>query len=183
MTPPTIDAPPTSSSDPSRTPSSASTPHLWLGLHVHPGAAVAAGFVAGIVFLALEVVTAYLFGTGTPFGPAHVTLHGLIGAEELPQQLNPGLVLAGLFLHVLLSVLLAFPLALLIHPWRRSALVPVLGLLMGVVLYFINFNLFAFAMPLMATVRDVSMVVHYALFGLVTAWTYKRLSLRFSGSG
>lgn len=157
-------------------------PHLWLGLHVHPWAAVGAGLIAGTLFLFLEVTTAYIFGTGTPFGPAHVTLHGLIGSEELPQHLNPGLVLAGLFLHVSLSVLLAFPLALLIHPWRRSALVPVIGLLMGVVLYFLNFNLFAFAMPLMATVRDVSMLVHYAIFGLVTAWVYKRLSLRKSRS-
>jgi hypothetical protein len=54
---------------------------------------------------------------------------------------------------------------------------------MGVVLYFLNFNLFAFSMPLRATVRDVARVVHYAFPGLVIAWLYMHLLLRFFGSG
>lgn len=145
-----------------------------------PLAVTLAGLGAGALFLCLEVVTAYFFGTGTPFGPAHVTLHGLIGSQDVPQHLNPGLVLAGVFLHFSLSILLAFPLALMIHPWKTSTLVPVLGLLLGVVLYFLNFNLFSFAMPLLATVRDLSMLVHYMIFGLTTAWLYKRLALRFA---
>ena len=89
--------------------------HLWLGLHLSWKAVFRAGMAAGAIFLLLELITAFIFGSATPFGPAYVTLRGLAGAEEVPGHYNPGLVTAGLFVHFLLSILVTFPLALFIH--------------------------------------------------------------------
>lgn len=145
---------------------------LWLGLHLNGWAAVRAGLGAGTVFLVLELFTGFVFGTGTPFGPAYVTLHGLAGAENLPHQYDPGLVLAALFVHFLLSVLVTLPLAVFLHPWKKPYLVAAVGFVYGVALYFLNFVVFALALPLLAGARDVFMLADYAVFGVLAAWRY-----------
>jgi hypothetical protein len=148
---------------------------LWLGMRLCCGAAVAAGLIAGTVFLALEIATAYAFGAGTPFGPAHVTLHGLVGGEGLPEQLDPGLVAAGIFLHYVLSVFVTIPLAVLLHPWRNMPLVVAVSGVFGCLLYAINFNLFTPVLPMLSEARDVFMLVDYTVFGMVSAWSYKAI--------
>lgn len=147
------------------------TPRLWMGIHLDGRAVVLAGLGAGLIFMVLELLTAALFRTGTPFGPAYVTLRGFIGAETLPGQHDPALVLAGIFMHFVLSVLVVLPLAVFIHPWKRY-LATAVGFIYGYALYFINFVLFAMAIPLLTTARDVVMLVDYALFGMAAAWLY-----------
>ena len=152
-----------------------SRPRLWRGVHLDWRAALPAGLAAGTAFLMLELVTHALFGAGSPFGPAHVTLHGLLGAEGAPHQYDLGPVLVGLLLHFNLSVVVILPLAVFIHPWKKRYLAAAVGFLYGYTLYFINFNLFAVAIPLLAGARDWFMLLDYALFGTMGAWFYVAL--------
>lgn len=147
---------------------------LWLGLHLNGRAVFRAGLGAGVVFLILELLTAFVFDVGTPLGPAYVTLQGLVGAEG-GGLYNPGLVLAGLFVHFSLSVFVLVPLAVFIHPWKQQYLVAAAGIVYGGALYAINFLLFSLLVPFLATQGGVVMLINYALFGMVAAWRYVSL--------
>ena len=154
------------------------TASLWRGIHLRWVDAVGAGLLAGAIFLLLEMITAVVFGAGTPFGPAQVTLHGLTGGDGLPERLNVGLVLSGLLLHFVLAVVVTVPLAILIHPWRDILLCAVVGLTMGAALFFLNEALLARMLPIWTEARYGFMIVDYAIFGMTGAIAYKRLQRR-----
>lgn len=151
---------------------------LWLGVHLNLGAAVLAGLLAGLVFLALELLAGFVFGVGVPFGPAYVTLHGLVGAEGSPEILDPVLVGGAVFLHFLLSVAMTIPLAILIHPWKHVAVATSVGAVLGVLLFYLNEALLASLLPIWNEMRYVLMLVHYTAFGMLAALTYKWLQRR-----
>ena len=147
---------------------------LWLGQHLNGRAVFRAGLGAGAFFLLLELLTAFVFNVGTPLGPAYVTLQGIVGAES-GGAYNPGLVLAGLFVHFSLSVFVLIPLAMVIHPWKQQYLVAAAGIVYGGTLYAINFLLFSLLVPFLATQGGAVMLINYALFGMVAAWRYVSL--------
>lgn len=151
---------------------------LWLGLHADLRAATIAGLTAGAIFLLVDLLATALIPARISFGPAYITLHGMLGAETIPGAANPGLLLAAIFIHFALSVLLAVPVAAIIHPWQDRAAAGAVGLALGVALYFINFHLFAVAMPLLEVGRDPFMIGSYAIFGMVLAWVYVRIVQR-----
>lgn len=143
------------------------------------GAAFAAGLVAGSIFLGLEVFTAYAFGANTPYGPAHVTLRALIEAEVPSGHLTWGLIAGVLFIHFFLSVLMTTILAMFTHRQERGTAM-VVGALFGAVLYFGNFYLVVMSVPALLAAQGLFMFVNYVIFGVVAAWTYKRLARHFS---
>lgn len=149
---------------------------LWLGLQLDGGALLRAGLEAGVVFLLLEWLTSILFKVGTPFGPAYVTVQGIVGAE-IGAPHNPGLVFAGLFMHFLLSILVLFPLTVVVHPWKKRYLIAAAGIVYGGVLYAINFLLFFLLVPL-ETSGDSALLINYTLFGMAAAWRYCTLVQR-----
>ena len=157
----------------------ASRPHrFWRGFEVNWGAALLAGLIAGTAFLALELLASWWLGADTPVGPAHVTLHGFIGAEQSPAYPNVGLIAAAVVLHYILSMLLAIPLAALVHPWRQAHLVVAVAAVFGCILYFINVQMLDPLAPLLGAPRDLFMLVNYTLFGITTAWSYKEVGRR-----
>lgn len=148
---------------------------VWYGIHVHLPSVVRAGLAAGVILLILDFAATLIAGTRTPFGPAYITLYGLAGAETQPGTVDGGLLGAALVLHFTLSVSLTLPLAVLIHPWKNRAIAVAVGFVLGVLLYFINFHVFALAMPVLEAARDAFMIVNYAAFGTAAAWLYTRL--------
>lgn len=143
------------------------------------GAAFAAGLLAGGIFLSLEVATAFAFGAGSPYGPAHVTLQGFFGTGEAPGDLTWGLASAVLFIHLFLSVLMTTILAMFTH--RQSMDVAVgAGALFGAMLYFGNFYLLTLPAPALLAARGLFMLVNYVVFGVLATWSYKRLARHFA---
>jgi hypothetical protein len=143
------------------------------------GAALLAGLFAGGVFLLLELLATWVFGAGSPFGPAHVTLQGLLGREATAGGPNGGLVLAAFFLHFSLAIFLTLVLARVVHTWRMGMAL-VVSMVLGYLLYFLNVHLFAYMLPVLGTARDVFLLVNYVLFGVSGAWAYKRLQQHFA---
>jgi len=131
-------------------------------------AAVEAGLGAGIIFLLLELLTAAL-GAGTPLGPASLTLREVLRVEAGP--MTSGLALAVVFVHFALALITTFALAFFIHRWILRLSI-VAGIVYGLLLYALNFILFALVLPGLAAEGDVFMMIGYALYGGAAAWLY-----------
>lgn len=129
-----------------------------------------AGLGAGAFFFLLEIVTG-LLGAGTLLGPAHLTLRAFLGAPAGPPSAD--MVALTVLLHAVLSLLTTAVLGLAIHRWRTELAVP-LGLVYGVLLYTINFVVFAAWLPGLEGGRGIIMSLDYALYGMAAAWLYKR---------
>lgn len=138
-----------------------------------------AGLGAGIFFLLLEFVTG-LLGAGTLLGPAHLTLREFLGVPAGPFSVD--MVMLAVLLHFVLSLLTTAVLGLVIHRWRTDLAVP-LGLVYGVLLYTMNFVVFAGWLPGLEAGRGIIMTVDYALYGAAAAWLYKRLQLARRAKG
>lgn len=131
-------------------------------------AVVEAGIGAGVIFLLFELLTA-AFGAGTPLGPASLTLREVLRVEAGP--MTSGLAIAVLLVHFALSFLTTFALALFIHRWVVH-LSLIAGIVYGLLLYAINFILFALVLPGLAAGGDVVMMIGYVLYGGAAAWLY-----------
>lgn len=144
-------------------------------------AAFLAGLIAGSIFLGLEIASTLAFGAGTPYGPAYVTLRGVLGLGEASEGLGWRLTLSVLFIHLSLSALMTVVLALFVH--RQSVGGAVLaGALFGVALYIGNFYLLALPASALLAARGLFMLVNYVAFGALALFGYKRLTRYFAGA-
>lgn len=143
-------------------------------------AAVWAGFIAGAVFLALEMALVPIFLGGSPWDPPRMIAAIVMGEGVLPMpgQTSPvtaSIVLAALAVHFVLSVAYALILAVLIARLRPASAVAV-GIAFGVVLYVVNFYGFTAIFPWFAMARNWVSIFSHAVFGLAAAWPYTALA-------
>lgn len=132
-------------------------------------AVLEAGFVAGMVFLALEVLTG-IAGASTPMGPARASIKGVFGVA--PGQLTVGGTVGTLGVHFALALLTTLALGRMVHFWKTYVAVPI-GLAFGGFLYTANVVLLSAVAPNATIGSGLGIIVNYALFGLVAAWIYK----------
>lgn len=132
-------------------------------------AALEAGLMAGLAFLLLEYLSALLLGAPSAMGPAYVTLHSYINLD--PSGRTEPYTLTVLFVHFALSLgttlLLAYVIRHVVRMWAVT-----LGVVYGLILYGINFFLFAMWLPDITAASDLFMVGNYMIYGGVAAWAY-----------
>jgi hypothetical protein len=140
-------------------------------------AGLEAGVLAGVLFLLLEYLSTVLLGAGSPLGPASLTLRSILNlGSSAPTE---PYVITVLFIHFGLSLLTTFALGYLIHRVVRYWAVT-LGVVYGLLLYAINFFVFAFWLPDITAVTDLFMVVNYMIYGGTAAGLYQWRAMRAS---
>lgn len=145
-------------------------------------AALAAGAIASIAFLVLELLLLPLVASMSPWTAIRMIAAIPLGQGVLPPPatFDPLIFTVALLLHIALSLLYALLFVRLL--WRLSASSFLLaGVAFGIMLYIVNFHVFTLVFPWFAELRGVPSLVVHAVFGLMVAWIYiafSRLSTR-----
>ena len=152
---------------------SATKPHFALK------ASLEAGILAGALFLLLESLSTVLLGAGSPMGPAKLTLRSILNLG--PGTSTEPYVPTVLVVHFGLSLLTTAALGYLIHRVVRYWAVT-LGVVYGLLLYAINFFVFAFWLPDITAATDLFMFINYMIYGGAAAWIYQWRASRTTAS-
>ena len=142
-------------------------------------AAAVAGFAAGVVFLALEILMA-LMTTGSAWGLPRMIAAIILGRGVLPPPASFSLsvVLVALGVHVVLSIIFGLVAGLLIAPFHFDSSVgmaSVAGAIFGLAVYLINFYGMTQFFPWFADARNWMSVFAHLVFGVVAADIYLKL--------
>lgn len=136
-------------------------------------AALWAGLVSGLVFLATGVVLPWLV-LGDPGLILRILASIPMGPEVIPAGVASPLLtaLVGSVLHLTLSLGFGVLIALVVHRW--GLLVGMLGgALMGLALYGINFFSLSFFFPWVFPLRNWMLLVAHVLFGALAGGLYE----------
>lgn len=138
-------------------------------------AAGLAGILAGVVFMALEMILTPLSGRGSPWSAPRfivdVVFDGTIGAPSVPFIVG-----LGLFVHFTLSLIYSRLLVILMLFRHEREAVPI-GAGFGILLYFFNFYAIGAALPRLEAGASWIWLVCHVVFGIVAAVGYKRLEM------
>ncbi len=145
-------------------------------------AALAAGAIASIAFLVLELLLLPLVAAMSPWTAIRMIAAIPLGQGVLPPPatFDPLIFIVALLLHIALSLLYALVFVRLLWRLGTSSLL-LAGVAFGIVLYIVNFHVFTLVFPWFAELRGVPSLVVHAVFGLMVAWIYiafSRLSTR-----
>lgn len=140
-------------------------------------AALAAGAIASIVFLVLEMLLLPLAAGMSPWVATRMIAAILLGQGVLPPPatFDPLVFFVALLLHLALSLLYALVFVRLLWRLRTSSLL-LAGIAFGIVLYLVNFHVFTLLFPWFTELRGLPSLVVHAVFGLVVAWVYSAFS-------
>jgi uncharacterized membrane protein YagU involved in acid resistance len=142
-------------------------------------ASIWAGLIAGAVFMMLEMIMVPVFMGGSPWGPPRMIAAIVLGQDVLPTADQPasfdfGVLMAAMMLHFILSIIYA-----VIFGWicRKLSLgiAVLVGVVGGLLIYFINFYGFTAAFPWFAMARSWVSIVSHIMFGAVAAYSFKKL--------
>lgn len=141
-------------------------------------AAILAGLLAGAIFMMLEMIMVPAFAGGSPWGPprmiaAIVMGEGVLPAPPPPPTFDPGVMMAAVLVHFVLSVSYAVVIAFVVRAMRAGP-AALVGLLAGLVLYVVNFYLFTAIFPWFAMARNWVTIFAHLAFGLLAALFYVR---------
>ena len=141
--------------------------------------AIWSGLLAGLLFLILEMIMVPLFAGGSPWGPPRMIAGILLGSEVVPPPANFqfGIVLAALVVHFILSVIYALIIAAIVHR-KSTGTAMLIGTIIGIVIYLVNFYGFTYFFPWFANARNWITVVTHIVFGLASAGIYVGLEHR-----
>lgn len=141
--------------------------------------AAIAGLIGGLVFMMAEMLLVMLLGQSL-WAPPRMIAAVVLGAGVLPPpaDFDTGVLAAAMAVHLPLSVLYGFVIGALVrHMGMNGALVA--GVLIGLVIYFVNFYLVASVVfEWFAMARNWVSLVTHALFGAMTAWAFVALAQR-----
>ena len=139
------------------------------------GSAVKAGLIAGLVFMAVEMVLVWLAMGMNPFAPPQMIAAIVMGPDVLPDAIPPGsnilVLLVGMLVHFALAVALAFVFKYLATALRlNGTMLIVAGVVFGLIVYLVNFYGMSSFFPWFAMARNWISIVAHAIFGLVLAY-------------
>ncbi|ASW03379.1 hypothetical protein CJU94_34920 (plasmid) [Paraburkholderia aromaticivorans] len=150
--------------------------------HGHPDwrAAVLAGVIAGVVFLALGVVLMALMTGASLLEPPRMVAAIMLGrgALQSPQAFSIGIVFAAFVVHFALAIVFALVLGLIMTSFNLDSSMGMASLAGGafaVVVYLINFYGMTQFFPWFAEARNWSSLFVHIVFGIVAANMYMRL--------
>ena len=135
--------------------------------------AAIAGFIAGVVFILLEMAMVWLFQGMSPWTPVRMIAAIGMGPEVLPPPATFAidLTLVAVVVHFTLSLVYAWLLAPFIE---EVGLIKALGagLLFGLAIYLVNFYLFTAMFPWFEMARNWITIFAHLVFGAVLAVSY-----------
>ena len=140
------------------------------------GSAVKAGLIAGLVFMAVEMVLVWLVMGMSPFAPPHMIAAIAMGPDVLPGPANPPgsniiVLLVAMLVHFALAVALAFVFKYLATALRlKGSMLLLGGLVFGLIVYVVTFYGMTAFFPWFAMARNWISIVAHAIFGLVLAY-------------
>ena len=142
-------------------------------------AALAAAVAAGAVFIVLEMLLVAFVGGDSPWAPPRMIAAIALGPSVLPPPttFDVGIVMAGLAVHLALSIVYAVLLGWAVAMFRMSAPLALLaGALFGLLLYAVNFYLFTETFPWFAMARNWMSILAHGVFGAVLGIVYRAAS-------
>ncbi|KVV00396.1 hypothetical protein [Burkholderia ubonensis] len=149
-------------------------------------AAVIGGCVAGVVFLAIEMLAMQVAGRSLWDAPRMIAAI-VTGRNTLahPAMFEPDVMLVALVVDFALSILFAVILAAIIAPFSLDSSVgmaSLVGAVFGAALYVINFYGMTRWFPWFADARNWTSLFSHVVFGLVASDTYLRLEGKKTGT-
>ena len=148
--------------------------------------AIISGLIAGAVFMMLEMIMNPLFMGGSPWGPPRMIAAIILGKSVLPMPPQPatfefGVMMAAMVLHFMFSIIFAIIIGWLCK--KLSIKISVLvGAIIGLIIYFINFYGFTAVFPWFAMGRTWVSIFSHLMFGIVAAFSFKKLFQPLTGS-
>lgn len=154
------------------------------GSHISAKAVLWAGFVAGVVFLALEMILLPLVMGASPWVPTRMIAAITMGTSVLspPDTFSSGAVAAAVVIHFVLSLAYALIFAF-IGKGRSMRADALLGAAFGVLLYLVNFHVFTLQFPWFAEARNWVTILAHVAFGAVLGATYAFWAKRAAAKG
>ena len=144
-------------------------------------AAVWAGIIAGVVFMALEMVLVATVGGGSPWGPPRMIAAIGMGKGVLPPPaaFDLGVMMVAMAIHFVLAILLGVILGLIVSRWKLGLMASIgVGAIFGLAVYLVNFYGFTALFPWFAMARTPITLVTHVVFGIVLGWSYHALAVR-----
>jgi hypothetical protein len=143
----------------------------------HWRAAIRAGFVAGVVFIVLEMILWPLAGLGNPWEPVRMIAAILLGPGVLPPPagFDARIFAAAMVVHFSLSIIYAVAYATfrqLMLRGRFRALSPLVHGLYGLFIYLINFYGFVALFPWFIEGRHGTSILVHVAWGMAIPWAY-----------
>lgn len=137
-------------------------------------AAIWAGIISGVIMLILELIMNPLFLGNSMWGPSRMIGAILVGQGALPPPptFDFGILLAAMVVHFPLSIIYAIVIAFAVRK-TSFAMALVIGALLGLVLYYINFYGFTVFFPWFSMARNWVQVFIHISFGIGAAWAFK----------
>lgn len=137
---------------------------------------VGAALASGLVFLVVQLgLSAAVMGQSI-WAPVRMIGALVLGQGVLPP---PATFELGVFLTAVVThFVLAFIYTTIGSLVVRARGVPIIGALLGLVLYLVNFHVLTAMFPWFAAARGWISVVSHILFGVTAAWTYVELRRR-----
>lgn len=139
-------------------------------------AAVLSGLIGGLVFMILEMAMVPLFLGGSAWGPPRMIAAIVMGNEVLPPPatFDMGIVMVAMLVHFPLSIIYAIAAAIIFD--RVSPLPSVIiGAVLGLLVYVINFYGFTAVFPWFAEARNWVSIFAHIVFGVAVAASYEGL--------
>lgn len=157
--------------------------HHWEGRQPNVGAAAVAGFAAGAVLMVIELAWAAFAGGDATWRTAQLVAALMLGPTDTlygsPDVFDPGIVGVALLTHYLLGTGFGLLLGAVVAGYRideRPGAVLVVGALLGLLLYAINFYAFTNAFPWFAELRGWRTLGAHLVFGASAGLMYVKLA-------
>lgn len=136
---------------------------------------IVAGLIAGAAFMMLEMILVPLVMGGSPWGPPYLIAAIGMGKDILPPpppSFDATILMVAMLIHFGFSMVFGVILAYIIKNMGMGAAIAV-GVVYGLLLYFINFYGFTALFPWFAKARNGVTLFTHAMFGLIAAWLFK----------
>lgn len=142
--------------------------------------AVYAGLIGGLFFMAFQMFFVGLITHTNAWTPPKMIGAIILGKNALTTAgFSFGIVLIGMIVHFALSILFGVILAFFIQTTSAAA-ATIVGIIYGLILYFVNFYVFTGWFPWFANARNWITVLDHLIYGGVAGYAFKKLQVRYT---
>lgn len=145
---------------------------------VDRSAAFWAGIVSGVVFLLLYLALMPSAVNGDVVTLLRYLASIVLGAEAVLTASTAVVVIVALLVHFILAMLWAVVITIIIHRWGMVVGI-LLGGLLGLAVYGINFFSFIFLFPWFWPLNSILMALIHVVFGAVAGGVYEYLEVEY----